>query len=323
VKKAFSLIELIFVMVILGIVASLSSQIIVQVYDNYLTQRALYNTTTKTEMVANQIVNRLTFAIDGTTITKEVDNYGTPTGGFIEGTDWIMLRDIGAAGTKFTTVEWIGYDNDSFAAGATPYWSGVADYTTATRDSFVSPGSDFSNVATIMTNLSNGEVDLTTSHPAAIIFAQQDNEYRDGMEYTPLCMGLIDTGNTSCIFPVSNTTPLVPNDNNLTFTRVSDPNNATTLAKIVSERYKMAWSAYAIVPELNSEGLHDLFLYYNYQPWNREKYKVHASKSLLMKNISVFKFTENGGVIQFKLCGSENIGADYNISSCKEKAIIK
>jgi len=43
----------------------------------------------------------------------------------------------------------------------------------------------------------------------------------------------------------------------------------------------------------------------------------------LPNNVSVFKFTENGGTIQFKLCATENIGADYNISTCKEKAIIR
>ena len=308
-KKAFSLIEVIFVLVILGIVASLSSQIIVQVYDNYLTQRALYNTTTKTEMVANQIVNRLTFAIGGTTITKEINNDGSFTSG-----NWIMLKDIGAAGEQYTTVEWIGYDNDSFAAGVTPYWSGVADYITATRNNFVSPGSNFSNVATIMTNLSKkgstSEVDLTTTKPAAILFQQENDEYSDNIDYSPACMGLIDETNTTCISRVSRNS-----DTNLSL--------LDNRAVIVTERYKMAWSAYAIVPELNSRGLHDLYLYYNYQPWNGETYQIDASKSLLMKNMSVFKFTENGGVIQFKLCGTEKIGVDHNISSCKEKAIIK
>ena len=308
-RKAFSLIEVIFVMVILGIVASLSSQIIVQVYDNYLTQRALYTTTTKTEMVANQIVNRLTFAIDNTRISKVVNPDGTYNGGVTKGTDWIPLNEIGA-NPNFTTVEWIGYDNDSFAAGATPYWSGVANYETATRNSFESPGSNFSNVATIMNNLSDGEVDLTTK-PAAIIFAQQVNEYSDGLEYSPACMGLIDETNTTCIARVTKNS-----DTNLSL--------MDNRPVIVTERYKMAWSAYAIVPELNAKtNLYDLYLYYNYQPWNQETYKDDASKSLLMKNISVFKFTENGGVIQFKLCATENIGADYNISSCKEKAIIK
>jgi len=312
IKKAFSLIEVIFVLVILGIVASISSQIIVQVYENYITQRAVYNTSTKTELVATQIVNRLTYAIYGTTIAKDTTNTGT-----VEGTNWIKLENIPTTDNNFSTIEWIGYDNDSFAAGATPYWSGVANYETASRDSLISPASNFSSLATIMNNLSDGQVNLTSSKPAGLLFTQKDNFYRDSLEYNPSCMGLIEANNTSCIFRVS-----LNSDTNLSFE--NDINTLAQLPKIVTERYKLAWSAYALVPELNAKGLHDLFLYYNYQPWNGEMYNSsNSEKSLLMKNVSVLKFTENGGVIQLKLCATENIGTDYNISSCKEKAIIK
>jgi prepilin-type N-terminal cleavage/methylation domain-containing protein len=319
-KKAFSLIEVIFVLVILGIVASISSQIIVQVYENYITQKALYNTTTKTELVANQIVNRLSYVIDGTTIAK--DPLNPPYSKATEGDNWIKLEDIPAVDNNFTTVEWIGYDNDSFSAGATPYWSGVADYesvtpnnfgapyNTPTRNNFSTPGSTLTNVATIMSNLSNGKVQLTNANPAAVIFVQKAKLYRAGLEYDPACMGLINENNTSCIFRVSAT-----DDTNFAFLDAKP--------KIVTERYKLAWSAYSLVPEdLDGDGLFNLFLYYNYQPWNGEKY-TDGSRSLLITDVSVFKFTENGGVIQLKLCASENIGENFNISSCKEKAIIR
>jgi len=318
-KKAFSLIEVIFVLTILGIVASISSQIIVQVYENYITQNALYKTTTKTEIAITQIVNRLAFAIDGTTVTKN------PTSaGFVEGTDWIKLNDIDItddAHKKFTTIEWIGYDNDSFSTAPAPYWSGLGNYDRASEDSFMTPGSDLSSVATIMSNLSknstgNAKVNLTQSKPAGLIFVEEKNQYSSGQTYTPACMGLIDPTKTACIFPVKIGTAIgVGNDNNLTFTRTGE-------SKIITERYKLAWSAYALVPEKNKSGLYDLKLYSNYQPWNGESYK-DGKDSLLINNVSVFKFTENGGVIQLKLCATENIGQDFNISSCKEKAIIR
>ena len=305
IRKAFSMIEVIFVLIILGIVASISSQIIVQVYENYILQKALYNTTTKTELAINQIVNRLSYVIDGTTISKDTNS-----------SDWVRLKDIPTGENNFTTIEWIGYDNDSFSASVAPYWSGVANYETATVDSFITPASDLSKVAIIMNKLSNGEVNLTDDNPAGLIFIEKAKQYVDGKEYTPACMGLVDT-NTSCIFPVK----IGSSDTNLTFVDTNDTN--ATDPKIITERYKLAWSAYALVPEENSNGLHDLYLYYNYQPWNKENYEDNGTKKLLIKDISVFKFTENGGVIQLKLCASENIGQDYNISSCKEKAIIR
>jgi prepilin-type N-terminal cleavage/methylation domain-containing protein len=304
---AFSLIEVIFVLVILGIVASISSSIIAQVYENYITQRALYKVTTKTELVSNQIINRLTYRIQGTTIAKDPSKSG-----IVEGTDWIMLKDIPSADNNFTTIEWIGYDNDSLTASQTPGWSGVANYETATKSNMVTPASQLTTTAAIVQNLSKGKVTLSGTKYAGLLFQEKDNYYRGTVEYNPSCMGLIDTTNTNCIFRITNS-----GDTNLTFPDAKP--------KIVTERYKLAWSAYALVPEDTApigDGLYNLYLYYNYQPWNGEGYR-QGTKKLLVNNISVFKFTENGGVIQFKLCASENIGKNFNISTCKEKAIIR
>jgi prepilin-type N-terminal cleavage/methylation domain-containing protein len=327
-KKAFSLIEVIFVLTILGIVASISSQIIVQVYENYITQKALYKTTTKTEIAITQIVNRLAYAVDGTTITKN------PTAGpytkASEGNNWIKLSNIDITDplhAQFTTIEWIGYDNDSFSAATTPYWSGVANYDSTagfipSRTQFETPGSRLTLARDIIKNLSNNNVALDGvggSLPAVIFTGK---EYLDNsivaplatqILYDPACMGLVNENNRSCISRVSMRT--TADNTHLTFPDAKQ--------KKIYERYKLAWTAYALVPEdKDGDNLFDLNLYYNYQPWNGDKY-TDGQHSLLINNVSVFKFTENGGVIQLKLCATENIGQDFNISSCKEKAIIR
>jgi len=315
VRSAFSLLEVIFVLVILGIVASIGSSILVQVYEAYITQNAVYKVNAKTELVANQIVNRLSYAIPGTTISKN------PTrNGFVKGVDWIKLKDIPAVDRNFTTIEWIGYDNDSFSAQAQPAWSGLANYEdpASTINILTSPGSNFPLVATIISNLSNGKINLTQNAPAAILFHQRDNYYTNSLEYSPACMGLINENNTSCIFPVRQGA----NNSQLLFTTTAT--HPVIVPKIITERYKLAWSAYAIIPESveNTNGLNDLFLYSNYQPWNNEKY-TDGTRTLLMKNVSVLKFTENGGIIQFKLCAQENIGGVFPISTCKEKVVLR
>jgi prepilin-type N-terminal cleavage/methylation domain-containing protein len=300
-KKAFSLIEVIFVLVILGIVASISSQIIVQVYENYITQKAVYKVNTKTELAITQIVNRLNYQVENSALAKDLN----------DATNWIKLEDLNLVNDEnLTVLEWIGYDNDSFSAGETPYWSGLANYTTATNTTIITPGSSLNNVDTIIKNLSNNEVGLigtTVQHPA-LIFAH----ITGGVEaQDPSCMGLI-SNDTTCIFPVSEN-----NSTSFTFEEL----NAT----VVTERYKLAWSAYALVPKKNnSTHLYDLYLHYNYQPWEGEKYDSSTTaKKLLIANVSTFKFTKNGGILQIKLCATENIGQDYNISTCKEKAIIR
>ena len=297
-KKAFSLIEVIFVLVILGIVASISSQIIVQVYENYITQRAIYNVSNKTELAINQIVNRLSYSVLDSAIAKNKNN----------SSDYKLLTNINLlTDTNLTILEWIGYDNDSFSAGATPYWSGIADYEDVNLSFFNSPGSQLGEVDTIIKHLSKNEVGLNGSvqHPAVIFQPRTiENDPINGE-----CMGLVDN-NTSCIYAVSE-----KNATGFLF----DKNNS----KLITEHYQLVWSAYALVPTVQPDGLYDLNLHYNYQPWENETYDNNATIKTLMKNISVFKFTQSGGIIQLKLCATENIGADYNISTCKEKAIIR
>jgi prepilin-type N-terminal cleavage/methylation domain-containing protein len=316
IKKAFSLIEVVFVLIILGIVASIASQIIVQVYENYIIQRAIYKVSTKTELVANQIVNRLTYRIQGTTISKnhiQIRN-GQPL-------QWLLIQDVPTGGTTYTSIEWIGYDNDSFSSSVNPNWSGVANYETATVNKFETVDSNLSTVATIMSNLSGGKVNLSKNAPAGVLFIQNDNYYNGSNEYNPICMGMIPelaSSTTDCIFPVT-----MSGDNDFNFT--TTPAHPAIVPKIITERYKLAWSAYAIAPEdPDGDGRFDLVLFSNYQPWNGDSYlDANVTRHILMKNVSVFKFSENGGVIRFKLCATEPIGTDNNISTCKEKVVIK
>ena len=299
-KKAFSLIEVIFVLVILGIVASISSQIIVQVYESYITQQAIYKVSIKTELAINQIVNRLTYSVVGSAIAKDESN----------SSNYKLLTDLDlTTDTDLTVLEWIGYDNDSFSAGSTPYWSGVANYEDANESMFETPGSQLGKVDTIIKNLSKSiSLDSNTSSQRPAVIFQPRTGAGDAINGE--CMGLVNN-DTSCIYAVS--------EKNATGFSFEDKNKS----KIITERYQLAWSAYALVPTLKSNGLYNLNLHYNYQPWEGETYDKNATSSLLISNVSVFKFTQSGGIIQLKLCASENIGTDYNISTCKEKAILR
>jgi prepilin-type N-terminal cleavage/methylation domain-containing protein len=343
--KAFSLIEVIFVLVILGIVSSIGSSVIVRVYESYIIQNALYKVNIKTELVANQIVNRLSYAIPNSTISKVTKENGSWNLGFRnstgdsnnsetaeEGENWLPLNEIIPGTSNFTTIEWIGYDNDSFSVTNNPAWSGVANYdaNTTSVNQLDTPASNLNLVSTIISNLSNNQVDLnnTTDSPA-IFFQEKNNFYYGNKEYNPNCMGLINKNPAPCAFKVEKL-----DKDTFIFPDIKP--------KIITESYKLAWSAYALVTEphkdkdgnkksdIDSDGkndLWDLYLYYNYQPWEivggvNEIY-TDGKKSLLMKNISTFKFTKKGGIIQFKLCASSKIGQKHYITTCKEKAVLR
>lgn len=264
---AFSMLELIFVIVILGIVASIGSEMIVKVYESYIVQRAEHRATLKTELAATQIANRLASAIPGT-VVRRID----PTGA-TESIEDLMSLD--PSGDTYTVLQWVASDTDSFNAYDDTTkevgWSGFCDINTSTTNIIQTPGSKLS-----MTNTIKGNLGSTSNF--AIYFPYDVN--------------------TTAYFG-SGTTDTITLDNNVSH---------------IVEHYKLAWTSYALVV---TDG--DLYLHYNFSPTRGAV--IGNTKSLLMKNISTFKFQGAGRTIRFKICKEEPISEDVNISACKEKAV--
>ncbi len=278
-RSAFTLLELIFVIVILGIVASIGSEIIAKVYQQYIVQRAQHRASLKTELAALQIANRLAAAIPGTVYRKRR----------VAGTeDWVeeINNNLGnpTQSDQYNVLQWVGADMDSFSATATPGWSGFCDLDASTTPTISTPGSNLSKTNAIITKLAGGT--LPSFNPA--LFFQYDST------------------------PYTVTTPL--SGNTITFTG--------TIPTHIVEHYKLAWSSYALVVEpevVDGKTYNSLFLYYNFTPTPATT--VGTIKSLLLRNISSFKFKGAGRTIRFKICKEEEIGEDFNITACKEKAV--
>ena len=88
----------------------------------------------------------------------------------------------------------------------------------------------------------------------------------------------------------------------------------STAVTRISERYKLAWTSYALVVENG-----DLMLYYDFAPTIGTD--TVGSSSLLLKNVTNFKFTGRGQTTRIKLCAEADIDTNETISSCKEKAV--
>lgn len=310
-RSAFSMIELIFVIVVLGIVASIGSSIIARVFGTYISQKAVSNSSIKTELAAMQIANRISYAVPWTIVAKN------PANPF---NDYIILEDLNNGDDIHTALEWIGVDGDSFEAMATPGWSGYCAERDSTRVTCPTPGSDITISQAIIHNLSNNKVNFTIAlgNKPATFFKTSD--YDNTIKYHPSCIGLV-AGNTNCAiktYGIAGATPtLIFGDIN---------------PKIRAEQYALSWSAYAIVQEnyrdINDDGVNDVYdlrLYYNYQPWEGERY-TNGSSALLLNNVSVFKFSQSDNTIRFKICVQQPIGNGINVAPitlCKEKAVIR
>ena len=309
-RTGFTMLELIIVTVILGIVSSIGASLIAQVYESYIVQRALHIASSKADLAAKQISARLTYRISLSVIgRKDNGHYKT-----IDQVD---------PGSGYRILEWIGYDNDSFAATTTPGWSGfcdINDTTNTTKTSLSTPGSNLGSTSTIIGNLGGSISD------AAIIF--NSIEYSAAQNYHIYNMGY-STGYDETVPPITTPTisPVISVNAANSIINVSDNN-----VKVVHDQYKLVWSAYAIVPvqqaddpdtSIDESKLFNLDLHYNYQPWLGEAYDNGANISTLVTDVTTFKFKGVGDTIRFKICVQEKISDSEAVNACKEKAVIR
>ncbi len=277
-KPAFSLLELVFVIVILGIVASLGSELIAKIYESYVLQRAQHRSSIKTDLVATQVANRLRYAIPGTVIRRVGKTDINP-----ELLSQAMTRDQ----DLYDVLQWVAYDGDSFEAISTdsnrkPGWSGFCDVDASTAATDIpTPGSNLSLANTIIGKLSGSTKSITDA---------------------------------TLFFPHDSTAYAISAASGELITLASNPSNR------IVEQYKLAWTSYALVVEDdNGDGKKDLVLYYNFSPSPAST--IGGSKSILLSNITTFKFQGSGRTTRFKVCREEDIGESFNITSCKEKAV--
>lgn len=305
-KSAFTLIELVMVIVVLGIVASIGAEIISKLYENYIKTRAMNRLQAQSDLVLNEIAQRLQYRIKDSVIARDANGTTTPA------PHYLSLSD---ANDSYQILEWIGYDNDSFKGVKNPGWSGFIDLDSNMTNKSLgiygklkTSGSELSTTNVIIKALSNNRVSLDGTSPnrPAILFSSQSNF--DVTQY-----GWSGTeGNYT--FKVSYT----PGVNDV----LNFDQNITSLNEIF-EQYRLAWSAYSIVPQGTNINDFNLTLHYNYQPWENESYNdANTSVSLLAEHVSTFKFTKIGDTIRLKLCINDAFrsGSD-NFAFCKEKVV--
>jgi len=297
-KRAYTMIELVMVIVVMGIVASIGAEIIVKLYDNYIKTRSINRLQAQTELVLDQIAKRLSFRIKGSTIAREAGNFSK----------YVTLSD---ANSSYRILEWIGKDNDSFRGMSKPGWSGFVDLDSkdTNRSQIKTSGSELNTTNDIIKALSNNSVILDSSilgkdRPAIIFKGSSDfNVSQYGWNGTRgLYTYRVDYNNST-------------ND----VLHLIDSNS--TYPSEIYEQYNLAWSAYAIVPKGSANDF-NLTLYYNYRPWENERYDQNASTSVLIEHASTFRFVQIGNAIRIKLCiHDDNRSGNFDFAFCKERVV--
>lgn len=292
-KKAFTMLELVMVIVILGIVSSIGADIIANLYENYIKTRAINRLQAQTELVLDQIAKRLTYRIKPSVIARNDGNFS----------DYVFLPN---ANNTYKILEWIGKDNEGFRGIKNPGWSGFIDLDSidTNKTQIKTSGSELNTTNDIIEALSYDTVSL--DNPAkkrpAILFKGQSSFDKAQYGWNNV-------------------------DGNYTIRVSSDLVTANDIIHLdeniteMFEQYDLAWSAYAIVPEGNNSNDFNLTLYYNYQPWEDNNY-TDGSKSVLIEHASTFRFTQIGETIRMKLCiHDNNQSGNYDFAFCKERVV--
>lgn len=311
-KRAFTLLELIIVIVILGIIAMMSFNAIMNIYSNYFQTRTVNELETQTEIALEQISKRLEHRIKPSVIARK------PSGGFLPLNDSRVNLNSGYEILEFIPYAYEIFNDVPSASNKAGRYSGYADLAKSSpATGLISPGSNFTTgvVETIK--------DLTckddTRNSKCVDFKDKDGgvvAIFSDVYY-----------NVQSSFGYSNGTVPVSLDIAKVGVKSTDGDTLEISGfsgKQISEQYHLAYTANAIVPEQSADpkdaanGVFDLNLYYDYRPWMGEKYKQNGEKATLAKNVTRFVFTEKNGVIVLKLCMRAK---NSEITICKSKAV--
>ena len=309
-KRAFTLLELVVVIVVLGIIAMMSFNAIMNIYSNYFQTKTVNELETQTEIALEQISKRLEHRIKPSVIARKTD------GAFL------ALNDSGVnLNAEYEILEFIPYAyeifNDVPSDNKAGRYSGYVDLAKSSpATGLISPGSNFSTevVETIKDLTCREDTNATcvdfTKKDGGVVAIFSDVYY-----------------NVQSSFGYSNGTVPVSLDIAKVGVKSTDGDTLEISGfggKQISEQYHLAYTANAIVPEQSADpkdaanGVFDLNLYYDYRPWMGEKYKPNGEKVTLAKNVTRFVFTEKNGVIVLKLCMRAK---NSEITICKSKAV--
>lgn len=309
-KKAFTLLELIAVIVITGILVLIGTDVILNIYKSYLQSRAINTLEAQTEIVLEQISKRLMFRIKESTIGRRTAI--APL--------FVSTQDPNLNNT-YTILEWISYSYESFQDGG---WSGFIDLNSPNTNRIGT-----TNTGTLETPGSNLlSADQTISDLTRI------NAITSRADLSNNTVGIFFRGlgaNVNTSFGYDGTTPNSIGIATRTTTGGTTSNTNLTISNYsrtdISEFYYLLHTAYAVVPGANSpSGDFDLFLHYDYRPWIGQRYNDADTKvALLATNVTRFNFTELDGVMVLKLCirdaGRSLSNGEEETTVCKTKAI--
>ncbi|MFT5659674.1 MAG: prepilin-type N-terminal cleavage/methylation domain-containing protein [Sulfurimonas sp.] len=314
-RLGFTMIELIFVIIIMGIIGKFGVEFLAQSYKGFIFSNVNHNLQSQSKMAVESIASRLQYRIKDSTIKRQSDVFANYEG--------IGSTVILGTEKDYNILEWVGADIDSFRGNSSPYWSGIIDlyHTNSNNMNLFSPETNATSINLMIQALSNGARDINDS---ALYFIGADSDIKTGYGWDSNLatqVNVLDTQTGSMHHvtapSINSFAPIIGN-----FTGID-----------VYEYYQLAWTAYAVgISDWNAtdNNTGTLMLYYDYQPWSLHRYDDNGTnnpnaighitkKAIIMENVSTFQFKSVGSVIKIQVCVNSKLVEDYSL--CKEKTI--
>jgi len=302
-RYAFTMLELIFVIVLMGILGKFGVEFLARAYDDFIFTKINNDLQSRSAMAVEFISKRLENRI------KKSARVIDPTAG-----TWEYIHSI--ANNNAEVIEWIAADNDGFRGTTTPLWSGVLDLIDSNGTHLVSPGSNFTSVNTLINILGNSDM-----NDSVIYFI--DSKFTDlnpwGYGTPPAYANTQINTQNKTLHPAQST-----GTNNL-LAPLTVTGNLSGLE--VSEYYKLSWTANAVSMENphhgtnnNNNTLYDLYFYYDYQPWQGDNY-TNGQRLLLAQDISSMRVRSAGSLIKIQVCAKSDLVQNQEYALCKEKTV--
>jgi len=294
-RFAFTLIELVFVIVIMGIIGKFGVEFLAQAYKSYIYEKINHTLQTNSGMAVEQIAKRLEYRIKDSVIAR-TSKTAAPK----------PIND--ASGENYIVLEWIGYDNEGFRGITKPYWSGIIDLNQSSASILFSPDTNTSQINTLIKTLSSNDSNISN---AALYFIGSNSDVITDYGWDGNLTKI--NAQQAAIHPIKN----VPGQINQFQSSIAGVNFSGV---DIYEYYQLVWTAYAIVYEAGTNNKGTLRLYWNYQPWEGESISDAANSAILMENVSTFQFVSIGSIIKIQVCTKSDLLEEYSL--CKEKTIM-
>ncbi len=300
IRSAFTMLELIFVIVVMGIIGKFGVEFLAQAYKSFIFSSINNTLQSQSASAVELIASRLQYRIKDSVIARTAS-----------GAAPIAIGS--ASGENFTVLEWVGSDIEGFRGNTAPLWSGIIDLEASTNSDLNSPGTDTGDADDLISALSDGDSNFNSS---ALYFIGSNSDITTGYGWNG--NAIVDQNAT--MHPIRNNTT---NDTNFIPRRGDNSDTNNFIGSTIYEYYKLAWSAYAVEYTGGDNNMGTLTLWYDYQPWNGESY-TDGKSALIMEDVSTFQFMAIGSIMKIQVCTKTDYIDDDNsggYSICKEKTI--